>query len=94
MMNGAQVVGAFLEVEVADDDGVSWAPAKVTELKDGGRFIACIRGEPDFVEEYGPEDEGSEWRVPASVRMVRAAYATAEAAYAAQQRAELRELLL
>lgn len=27
-----------------------------------GRFVACVNGDEDFLEEYGPEDEHKEWR--------------------------------
>ena len=33
-------------------------------LLDGGRFAVCVDGDEDFVEEYGKEDEGTEWRWP------------------------------
>lgn len=26
------------------------------------RFVACVNGEEDFMEEFGMEDEGNEWR--------------------------------
>ena len=62
-------VGTIIEVEVATDAGegeeegtVEWKASRVTSLLPGGRFIACVGGEGDFLEEYGPEDEGSEWR--------------------------------
>ena len=41
---------------------VRWRAAEVREVKEGGRFVVCVDGDEDFVEEYGPEDEGSEWR--------------------------------
>ena len=31
------------------------------------RFTVCVDGDEDFVETYGPEDEGTEWRRRASV---------------------------
>ena len=56
-------VGDVLEVEVKDDDeGLVWKPAEVRQILRRGRFKVRINNEDDFVEEYGPEDEGSEWR--------------------------------
>ena len=68
---------AIIEVEVAEDDGaVVWKPAKVQELTSDGRFVVCVNGEPDFLEEYGLEDEGIEWRLPSAeaLPVVTAAY--------------------
>ena len=84
-------VGSFLEVDVAGEDGsTSWKPAYLTALIDGGRFVARVNGEADFEEEYGPEDEGTEWRRPANtaerVRIAKA-YATAAAEWALKCRA-------
>ena len=56
-------VGGVMEVEVANDDGENeWKPARVVKLLSSRRFVACINGEADFLEEYGSEDEGKEWR--------------------------------
>ena len=55
-------VGSLVEVEVDDDQGVRWRPAEVRAMLEGGRFAVCVDGDEDFVEEYGPEDEGTEWR--------------------------------
>jgi hypothetical protein len=76
--------GTIIEVEVAAaDDSVSWKPARVTALLPAGRFATCVNGEGDFVEEYGPDEEGSEWRrVPvADAIRVAAAYEVAAAAW-------------
>jgi hypothetical protein len=43
---------------------VEWRPAQVRDLVGGGRFSAVINNDEQFVEEYGPEDEGKEWRRP------------------------------
>ena len=80
--------GAFLEVEVADGSGaISWQPARVVEVLANGRFRVKIRGEDDFVEEYGSSDEQTEWRLPGRARLqsVRRAYAAGEEAYRATQ---------
>ena len=63
-------VGELLEVEVADPEdlggGVGWKPAEVTEVLPRQRFVCMVNGEDDFIEEYGMEDEGKEWKkVPA-----------------------------
>eukprot|EP00966_Prymnesium_polylepis_P006615 152188-Prymnesium_polylepis.1 len=57
-------VGELLEVEVdAGDAGVVWQPARV--LASGpDTLTVCINGDEDFIEEYGPNDEGKEWRRP------------------------------
>lgn len=55
-------VGDALEVEVEERGSMVWMPAEVREVKRNGRFFACINGDEEFIEEYGPEDEGSEWR--------------------------------
>eukprot|EP00967_Tisochrysis_lutea_P027821 scaffold32325_cov26-Tisochrysis_lutea.AAC.3 len=82
-------VGEILEVEVAEEDSseeVSWKPSEVREALTSGRFIACVNGDEDFLEEYGPEDEGREWRRLADQKAGKVAYA---AAYKiAQQKAE------
>ena len=39
-----------------------WKPAEVLKLKSAGRFEVMVNNEEDFLETYGPEDEGSEWR--------------------------------
>ena len=80
------VLGAFIEVEVAEQDGsVLWKPSQVCELRGGERFVACVNGERDFLEEYGPEDEGTEWRRPSPTALpnVTAAFEAASAAAAA-----------
>ena len=81
--------GDMLEVEVAGSDGsVAWKPAKITEITRGGRFKACINGEGDFIEEYGPEDEGGEWRrvAPAKRARVESAFDKAASAWSKQHR--------
>ena len=35
---------------------------QVRGLLGGGRFTVCVDGDEDFLEAYGPEDEGVEWR--------------------------------
>ena len=55
-------VGDELEVEVEEDGTADWQPAEVVKLLSNGRFRARINGDSLFVEEYGPEDEGREWR--------------------------------
>ena len=59
-------LGELLEVEVAEPEesggGVDWKPAEVVQLVARQRFMAMVNGEEDFIEEYGMEDEGKEWR--------------------------------
>jgi hypothetical protein len=64
-------IGTAVEVEVSDSGGpggatgrlvVRWRPAEVRALLDEGKFTVCVDGDEDFLEEYGPEDEGTEWR--------------------------------
>ena len=56
-------VGELIEVEVDEDgQGIVWRPGEVREVKRDGRFKVCINDDEEFVEEYGPQDEGSEWR--------------------------------
>lgn len=31
-------------------------------LLEAGAFVVCVDGDEDFLEEYAPEDEGTEWR--------------------------------
>ena len=59
---GPPQLGDDVQVEVAEDDRTCWRPAKVRRLADGGRFVVCVDGDEDFIEEYGMEDEGREWR--------------------------------
>ena len=56
--------GNYLHVEVADEKtgDVAWKTGLVTEGLDGQRFKARVNGDADFVEEYGMEDEGTEWK--------------------------------
>ena len=53
-------------------------------LPQPARFVVCVNGEGDFLEEYGLDDEGTEWRrpVPADCARVKAAWRKAEAAWA------------
>jgi hypothetical protein len=56
--------GDQIEVEV-DVDGsgtTTWQSAEVVKLLGNDRFRAMVNGDAEFVEEYGPEDEGQEWR--------------------------------
>jgi len=60
-------VGERIEVEVAAEDvdaegDTVWVLAEVVQLLEGRRFVVVVNGDVDFVEEYGPEDEGDEWR--------------------------------
>ena len=62
-------VGTEVEIEVAEETSeslgrpvVRWRGAEVRALLDAGKFAVCVDGDEDFVEEYGPEDEGTEWR--------------------------------
>ncbi|KAL1507483.1 hypothetical protein AB1Y20_008319 [Prymnesium parvum] len=56
-------VGDIIEVEVAKGKGsVEWQPAEVRQLLSRGRFKVCINRDEQFIEEYGMEDEGGEWR--------------------------------
>jgi hypothetical protein len=59
-------MGELLEVEVAEPSGaVVWKAAEVrTVLHEPRRFVVCVNGEEDFLEEYGIEDHGTEWRWP------------------------------
>ena len=80
---GRMAVGQILEVEVDDGGTISWKPSRVVELLEGNRFTVCINGESNFLEEYGDEDEGTEWRLVEASRMpaISAAYAAAVAAW-------------
>jgi hypothetical protein len=53
-------------VEVAEPSGaVVWKAAEVRTVRRGQRrFVVCVNGEEDFLEEYGIEDHGTEWRRP------------------------------
>ena len=59
-------VGELLEVEVAEPSGaVVWKAAEVRTVRhEERRFVVCVNGEEDFLEEYGIEDHSSEWRRP------------------------------
>lgn len=67
-------VGEELEVEVQEANGmVMWKPAVVRKLKPRGRFVVCVNGEDDFIEEYGLQELGREWkRPPATVERLEA----------------------
>ena len=84
-MSARVSVGELVEVEVqlGDDRGIQWQPAKVLQLLSSQRFRVCVNGESDFLETFGPADEGKEWRrAPAEhATRVAAAYAEAEAAW-------------
>ena len=56
--------GDQIEVEVGDDGSgtTTWQSAEVVKLLGNDRFRAMVNGDAEFVEEYGPEDEGKEWR--------------------------------
>ena len=60
-------------------------------VANSNRFTCCVNGESDFVEEYGPEDENSEWRrVPDQVAAA-AAYKLAEKLFVQKEQREKRE---
>ncbi|KAL1520435.1 hypothetical protein AB1Y20_022018 [Prymnesium parvum] len=87
MAPNVMAVDALIEVEVAAADGsVCWKPSRVTSTLDGGRFVACVNGEPDFLEQFGAEEEGTEWRWPAEedIDALSAAYDKAREAASAQ----------
>ena len=71
--------GDILEVEVEEEGDVVWKPARVHHMQDNGHFVVCVNGESDFLEEFGMEDEGSEWRHPARPEDVRIAFEAAAA---------------
>ena len=58
------VPGEKLMVEVQQARGVVWQQAVVKRAKGKGRFTVCVNGESDFIEEYGLEDQGREWKRP------------------------------
>lgn len=60
----AAAVGEVVDVEVEEGGATRWRAAEVRELLGEGRFRVCVDGDEDFVEEYGPDEEGSEWRWP------------------------------
>lgn len=54
--------GEEIEVEVEDEQGkVCWRAAEVRRLAGEGKFVACVDGDEDFVEEYTIEQEDKEW---------------------------------
>lgn len=91
--------GDLLEVEVAETEeqggGVAWKPSMVREVLANQRFVACVNGEEDFLEEYGMEDEGKEWRkvaVADTPRMAKAYEAAVKKAKEAVRLLQEREL--
>ena len=101
--------GEVIEVQVEDEatGDLSWQPAEVIEIfhaedrrtgsgGGGEHFFAQVDGDPDMVEEYGPEDEGREWRRPApaaaaavivALRAAKRRYAETRAAFGATRSA-------
>ena len=81
-------LGAYIHVEVAEEEGgaLSWKPAKVREVFPSGRFSACVNGEEDFVEEFGAEDEGGEWKRVDDQAETAVAFAAAVDAYEAMEK--------
>ena len=55
-------VGDDIEVEVEADGLVSWQPAEVREIVSKTKFSVCINCDEDFIEVFGLDDEGREWR--------------------------------
>jgi len=55
-------VGSEVEVEVGDKERARWRSSEVRALLSSGRFLVCVDGDEDFIEEFGPDDEGVEWR--------------------------------
>ena len=55
-------VGSEMEVEVGDKERARWRSSEVRALLSNGRFLVCVDGDEDFLEEFGPDDEGVEWR--------------------------------
>lgn len=86
-----------VEVEVAEKGGrVEWKPSRVMEVRANGHFVACVNGDPEFLEEFGPEDENTEWRFPAVSELARvtAAYEEARASGLSQPSAHRVEAIL
>lgn len=58
--------GEEIEVEVSQPESAGgagcWTPAVVRRQLAEGRFSAVIGGDEDFVEEFGMESEGEQWR--------------------------------
>ena len=93
-------LGELLEVEVAESEenggSVDWKPAIVKEVLPRQRFVAMVNGEEDFMEEYGMEDEGKEWRKVPPEELERVQKANDEAIAAdkeARRKAEEQERL-
>ena len=88
-------VGQLLEVEVAEAEdaggSVDWKPAEVVSVLPRQRFIAMVNGEEDFMEEYGMEDEGKEWRKVAPEDLDRVAKANDEAKAADKEARRLQD---
>ncbi|KAL3893183.1 MAG: hypothetical protein SGPRY_014406 [Prymnesium sp.] len=56
-------IGEVIEVEVAlKDQKIVWQTAVVRQCLPNGRFKACIDEDESFIEEFGMDDEGTEWR--------------------------------
>lgn len=62
--NRPVAVGDEIEVEVEEGGRTRWRCACVRALLPDGTFRACVDGDEDFVEEYGPHEQNSEWRLP------------------------------
>ena len=88
-------LGEYLEVEVEEPEeeggGVAWKTALVTSILERQRFVAMVNGDDDFMEEYGMEDEGKEWRKvpPDDLARVRAENEAAKVRY--QEKVEEQE---
>ena len=87
-------LGEYLEVEVEEPEeeggGVAWKTALVTSILERQRFVAMVNGDDDFMEEYGMEDEGKEWRKvpPDDLARVRAENEAAKVRYQEKVREE------
>jgi hypothetical protein len=62
--NRPVAVGDEIEVEVDEEGRTRWRGASVRAILPGGTFQACVDGDEDFVEEYEPHEENTEWRWP------------------------------
>ncbi|KAL1503018.1 hypothetical protein AB1Y20_011087 [Prymnesium parvum] len=69
---------------------------EVSRLEKTKRFLCCVNEEEDFIEEFGMEDEGTEWRWPSAVHTKHAeevAAALAGAAEVAREKEAIAELI-
>ena len=59
---GVPRVGEEVVCSIEHEGAITWEVAEVREVNPGRRFVVCVGWDENFVESYGEEDVGAEWK--------------------------------